>query len=268
MYKIQSKEFFEVEFGVGPFDRCINRFKECGFNLTSIEELAELRLCGGYEHAVSKHTLWIAESLNYLDEKNLVVASRDYNQLLKNPEAATSVHREQKEVKLDDTFAKELRERAETDPDKAIKSGVLLVQQKSLENISIDALAENPTTIFMFRSTANAYAKFCKAYKHDKFHVWFFPPETCHKNRPGLTPYAEPMWVDKITPCRNSGICHTADPQEDVFYRRLWGEGLAAGVRKIKDLSHAPEPIVKKHNGFIEFEGRKYVVVPDGVFSQ
>lgn len=272
MQRIQVKDFFEVDFGVGPFDKCINHLKESNVVLTSTEELAELRLCGSYKHTVSTHTVWIAESLNYLDEKTLVIASRDYNQILKNPELATKAHRAGNEFKLEGAVAKELRERAQSDPDEAIKSGVLLVEMASLQNISVDALAENPTTRFLLRDNARAYGQLLKTDHQlcygNMFHVWFNSPEICHKNRPGLTPYAEPIWVDRIAPHKNSGICHTADVQDDQFYRRLWGEGMAIGMRRIKDLSYVPEPIVKKRQGFIEFEGKNYIEVPETVFKK
>ncbi|MBI4140534.1 hypothetical protein HY485_01710 [Candidatus Woesearchaeota archaeon] len=260
--RIPVKEFFEVDFGVGPFDRCINKFKESNVQLTTTEELAELRMCGGYKHSVSNHTLWVAESLSYLDEKTLVIASRDYNQILKNPEVATKTQRDGQEFKLEDSVARDLRERAETDADKAIKTGVLLVQKDSFSNISVDALDDNPATRFLFRSVTQEYARFLKSLRHDKLYVWFHSPEICYKNKPGLTPYAEPIWVDRIVPHINSGICHTSEPNDDNFYRRLWYEGFAVGMRRIKDLSYEPEPIVKKNQGYIEFEGKMYVEVP------
>src|SRR3990172_9401448 len=58
-------------------------------------------MLGGAEHPVSRRWSWVGENFNYSPYGAILVASREYNPILKSPEEETDCHRDGKEFHLD-----------------------------------------------------------------------------------------------------------------------------------------------------------------------
>jgi len=143
----------------GAFLACVSALKEEGSDLFSGEALAEVRIaeqihlgkCGEFCNTV----FLIAENPNYMPDGDILFADRRYNPYLKK---TAFDYRDNYNLDLDETVAGELRERAEKDPIKAIKSGVLLLPRSEVRReIPSSAFSEEPLTIFVFREFAQEY---------------------------------------------------------------------------------------------------------------
>lgn len=161
-----------ASFGSGVAD-----LKREGVGLITAEQLAIVIMADGFGGPFSSigrpfnsEGMWIAENHNYGIGRaaEILLATGDYNPILKHPEEAAIAHTvippgERKEFYPGAASWMGLRERAESDPYKAMKSGVLLVTRKGLKpEIPVDALGETPETIFLFRKQAEAYGQWLK----------------------------------------------------------------------------------------------------------
>jgi hypothetical protein len=145
-----------------------------GLKPASTAELAEARIRAGLDHPLSQESIWVGEAYICLPNREMLIVDRDHNPFLtgtakpytyrynrfEHDDLTHEYHR------LDDPVAKQLRERAETDPDKAIKSGVLLFNRKDYPGdteIPADELDKQAPTRFLFREFAKPYAELLKA---------------------------------------------------------------------------------------------------------
>lgn len=184
-FPADEKDQLEIYTHIGPFDKGVAALKNEGLELITSRELAEARMLCGAKHPVSKQWTWVAENFNYLPTGEILVASSEYNPILKNPEEAANCHRNHKEFYLNKKFAKALCDRAEVDPEKAIKSGVLLLKRKPAKSlreavkneIPTTDLEENPLTHFLFRELAKPYSQFLKENGIDKVPAWVVAPD-------------------------------------------------------------------------------------------
>ncbi|MBU2637391.1 MAG: hypothetical protein KJ955_00270 [Nanoarchaeota archaeon] len=110
---------------------------------------------------------FLAENFNYMLNGDILVASREYSPILRFPEKAQERHKYGKEFYLDDAIVNELMAHAETDPKKAIKSGVLRIQgwrgglaDRYFMELPTMYLAGYPLAQFLFRNFAGPYGRF------------------------------------------------------------------------------------------------------------
>ncbi len=232
-----EKEQLDVYSHVGPFDEGVSALKKEGFSLITARELAEARLLGGVKIPVSREWTWVAENFNYLPTGEILIASRDYNPLLKNAEEATACNRAGKKFYLNQKLAKELRERAEADPEKAMKSGVLLLPQKAVKSeILSSALKDEPLTYFLFRDTAKLYGQFLKENDINSVPVYH-----AKKQR---SVFGLALWVNNLS--GRSGLSGHGS------YLR-YSDGRVRGVRRspaeraAPELPHVGKPQVSEH---------------------
>lgn len=150
----------------GPFDKGVAELKAKGLEVITAEQLAARRILYGIKTPYSQGT-FVAENSVYGrsgSDREVLLTSAEHSPILNNPEQATSAHREGSEFYLEDKVWLALRERAETSPKAAAKTGVLLLPygRHLWAAISVDELAEIPQTTFLFGSRAFEYGQWLK----------------------------------------------------------------------------------------------------------
>ena len=150
----------------GPWDKCIRELEQTDVQPTTTEELFAARILDAHAKGDYKQSelcmsgSWVGEGLFYRRSGDILVASRDYNLLLKNPQQATADNSKGSEYFSNTREEKTLLERAERDPDEALKSGVLLLLRKDIPNaIPVSALDEHPYSRFLAKSQAKPYGE-------------------------------------------------------------------------------------------------------------
>ncbi len=182
----------------GSFDKGVAALKKKGLELITSEDLAEHRIAAkGHEEYHQRNTgTWTAENYNYGLKGEILIASRKFNPILKNPTKATDAHRSGNEFYLDAITWKALRERAETDPEKAIKSGVLLLPRKDYRrNLPTNAFEEYAPTRFHFRQQATPYGRFLKARGITSIGHYVVEEYDARKQP---KPFGQALWVDYL----------------------------------------------------------------------
>lgn len=159
-------EAFEVYQAQGAFDKCVDEFKAKGLEVITAKQLAEARMRGGANHAVSRSWTWLAENFNYLPNGDILVASKAFNPLLQYAsfaKMATDCHRQIPfmEFCLNDDVVGYLLEGAKQ------KGGVLQLRRKDIQKevtkgISTDDFGKMELTAFLFGDKAEDYGKFLR----------------------------------------------------------------------------------------------------------
>jgi hypothetical protein len=191
-----EKEQLDIYTHIGSFDKGIAALNKEKLAIWTARDLAEARMLGGANHQLSREWSWVGENFNYLPSGEILIASRDYNPILQNAEEATDCHRNGKEFYLNNKIAKDLRERAEKDPEKAIKSGVLLLPRNAVKGeLPSTALKDEPLTYFLFRDTAKPYGQFLKENGIDSVPVYVVDAAHAKKQKQALV---RALWVDDL----------------------------------------------------------------------
>lgn len=289
-----EKEQIEVYTHDGPFAEGVAAFKEKGLSLITAYELARGRLFGGVKELQKnplnwEHT-WVAESFNYLPTGEILIASRDYNSHLKNPDEALC-YRDGREFYLGPKLKEKLRERAEADPKKAVKSGVLLLPRKAVKDeIPSTALIDNPLTYFLFRDTAEPYGQFLKENNISFIPVHVVDADYAKKQKRA---FIRPLWIGDVygfcssrtIPMEQAGS--VLDGVNDIIDLRgfsifpgegnfIWDAvGLVRGVRQSPKVSKEPTvndldsilQTLKKGTSF-EYDGTTYVPLKQDIIER
>jgi hypothetical protein len=224
-----EKEQLDIYTHMGSFDKGIAALNKERLAIWTARDLAEARMLGSAKHQVSREWSWVGENFNYLPNGAILVASRDYNPILQNPEEATDCHRNDKEFYLDNKIAKELRERAEKDPEKALKTGVLLLPRNSVKSeIPSTAFKDEPLTYFLFRDTAKPYGQFLKENGIDSVPVYVVDADYAKKQKQA---FGRALWV------------HYLDDWSllDGYDILHFNSGRVRGVRRSRPSRAAPE---------------------------
>ncbi len=130
----ENISFNELEIEVmkysGPLSWGLEDFAAFGLKPVTAKEFALLKMLAGFEHDLRKTGSLLTENINYWPNGDILITSPEHNVLLKNPKDATVAHEKGKEYYLDDAIVKELRNRVQADPEKAIKTGALFISRK------------------------------------------------------------------------------------------------------------------------------------------
>ncbi|MDI6737968.1 MAG: hypothetical protein QME12_05650, partial [Nanoarchaeota archaeon] len=144
----------------GAFDKCVDELKAKGLEVITAKQLAEARMLGGANHAVSRSWSWLAENFNYLPSGDILVASSAFNPLLQYPSAAqiaTDCHRKGNEHFLNDEAVESLIEGSKH------KDKVLLLKRKDVPSgIPTNAFSKEAVTSFLFGDEADNYGRFLR----------------------------------------------------------------------------------------------------------
>lgn len=229
---IPAGDALEVLSQDGPFDQGMAVLREKGLELITAEQLAILRIRDGPASPFSTQGTWVAENYNYSSGRDaeIIIASANLNPILKQPVEATNAHRQGEEFYLNEAAWKQLRDVAESDPYKAIKSGALLVTRKALKfEIPVEALGETPETVFLFREQAKAYGNWLKAQGISAVSQWTVCEDHAKKQN---QPFGRALWVRSLD-----------DRSElDGYYLVLhYDYGRVRGVRVVPAERAAPE---------------------------
>lgn len=156
----------------GRFDDIVSALAKEGANLGTCEQAAMVDIAGG--GLVDKVKMMVAESVVYLPNGEILLTSGQHSPLLSSPEEACVGWYASKiddrvggyNFYVSDGTAERLRGLAETNPDRAIESGVLLLDRRAMrpysfifEEISPGRLADSDSGRFLFQTHAEAYGK-------------------------------------------------------------------------------------------------------------
>ena len=208
MKKTQREEKTNEYTCFAPFDQGLAQLHNKGLELITARELAEI-------HSIKPpHTYlfpisWIAESFVYLSNGNILVTTREQNPILQFPQEATQQHSEESEFYLSDRVLKDIFERAQTDVDQALITGVLLLKKETLpEKIPFEQFSQQPLTRFLFRELAAEYGQFRSKFSHKPYaSIHVFRPNSQLFPLPhrSLTPFARDIRIG------NSSILGSSD---------------------------------------------------------
>ena len=179
----------------GSFDQCIAQLQKRGIGLWMPKDLALVRMAAGPDHDISTNGSLVNVSYNYDNsgDADILLASGKRNPLIPNAEKATRCHRQGDEFFPSDNEWKALRELAETDPYKAIKSGVLLLHRKDvMDEIPTHAYGEIPETIFIFEDQAKPYGSWLAQQEISSSSQYTLSAEQVKKQE---RPLSLPLWV-------------------------------------------------------------------------
>ncbi|HLF54220.1 MAG TPA: hypothetical protein VI612_00680 [Candidatus Nanoarchaeia archaeon] len=194
-----GKKVFEVLSVGDNFDKAVACLAEKQVPLATTEELAEARVLdakvqGSWLNSeLCTNGFWTAENYNYYPNGEILIASREFNPILKQPRKATYAHKSAKEFYLDERTQKALRERAEIDPEKAIKSGVLLLPRTAYRSsVPTTAFEDYAPTRFHFRQQAAPYGIFLAEQGIKSVGHQVFDEETAREQP---KPFGRALWV-------------------------------------------------------------------------
>ena len=127
----------------GNWAQCVSGCRAKSLEVAAARQIAELRIKHGKDSVYCRNGGWAAEDFNYLPSGDILVASADYNPLLRHAVKATNKHDAGKEFYLDDRIVAMLL--------KAEKNGgVLLLKIKDVpKELSVDAFGKEPLTAFL-----------------------------------------------------------------------------------------------------------------------
>ncbi len=147
----------------GPFDEGIAYLKAHKIKLANPWDLFEGRTLHGTNDKISIGDTYVAISLIYTPKKkDVLVVDRRHDPILRNPKKATDAHRGSEKFYVDDT---KFRKLAETDPEKAIESGVLLLSRGEIERLKGEGIltnkfGEDKYGYFLARQQSRPYGSF------------------------------------------------------------------------------------------------------------
>lgn len=244
--QINDDEAMEVYTAEGNFYRSIATLAKEGVPIWTCDNLFLARIKGGPEHTVSTQWSWTAESFNHYPDGSIVVALRDCNPILKNTGKVTDYQINWEKYYLSKKIADELRERAEKDPEKARKSGALLLERKNTEPIPAEHLAEHPLGYFLSPNNAKPYGKLCQRAK--------IPAIPIYAAEKAKKPFSLALGVNDIILGSRSNL--------SGYYSLSYSSGRVHGaliVPSKQDAQKVLESLVEKCDGFIRYKGIIYV---------
>jgi hypothetical protein len=148
---------FEEE---GAFDHGIKFLAQHKAAFSSCPEFAGARIGLGLKHHLNSNGYWVAESMNYLSNGDILVSKILQNQII--PEIATDCHRNGKEFYLEKRVWEQLQDLAKRNPADALSSGVLLLKRREVKPIDTSRPYDNKLGIFLFEKQLRPYCAFCK----------------------------------------------------------------------------------------------------------
>lgn len=160
---------YDESFPVG-----LSALKKGSLEIITSEELAEVKVKLAYTNDFFNSQLtWVGESYVYLPSGDVLLCARGYNPILRDVNSVLCAHQRGEEYYLDDEVADALRERAVVDPEDAMKSGVLLLpKSKRKMRFPVDAMSDEPETIFLFGHSVVDYSKFLQERNIGIYHVF------------------------------------------------------------------------------------------------
>ena len=204
--KVQDgKKALEIGTSQGPFDQSYPALLKAGFTFHSAEQEAHARILAGPNSYVSRNGTYVNNAHVYQPKDSGIVLIVDgkHNPILANPSEATNAHRNGNEFYVN---TPKLLNRAERDPKKAVKSGVLAlarpVKKGMLSSseanpfeVSVDELAENPYFAFTLRDEAKPYGQFLKQAGIKSVPVYLVNESNTKKE---TNPFSRLLWVGDL----------------------------------------------------------------------
>ncbi|MBI4150067.1 hypothetical protein HY488_01550 [Candidatus Woesearchaeota archaeon] len=172
--EIPVKGKYTVHTHYGSFDEGLASLKAEGLELITADALVNLWMNAGSQ-GISMTGSWTADGYVYLPNGETLVTRPEHNPILKRPgmaEVAVAAHKEGRDfyinpVGLQGRLIKLLRERAESDPIKALDTGVLLLPKHtvpgSLDFTKLDDPDESQLIIFLFPENRTLYGRYLQA---------------------------------------------------------------------------------------------------------
>jgi len=213
----KSPENIKIVQAEWPLEKALANLQKKGATLITAEQLAAARIRLGKDHPISMSGILVAENCNYLPNGDLLIASSDYNPILKHPKKVTPAsHPKHRVFSLDTKILKELRERAEKNPEKAIKSGVLFVPKKAIKyEVPVFDLENYAITQFLFRKQAHPYWQFLSSNGTPSMPLWLDYTAAVYAKKQ-KKPFARPLCVHNLSRA-GSGLVSDYDNRMQVL---------------------------------------------------
>jgi hypothetical protein len=211
--------------------------------------------------AINTNGSWTAESFNYFPSGKILVASREYNILLKEADAAVKNHQAKSEHYLDDEYAGELDSVASEDEWKnPEEKRVLVLREKGIFGIQVSEFSKNELAVFLFKDMAHKYAQFLSKNGFDKTSVLLAKP----KDRP----FAKNMWLSRLSGgSEMDGGYYNFDHENNLRGSGIPEQAVAAAVQEEPDAKDDGVIIDKKikkamERGLkFEYKGKIYIPI-------
>jgi len=188
-----------------PFDEAKVELEANGYNIVSLEQLAELRIAQGKGSRVADYGCSTKEGFLYVPKKGIFLVGD--SPILANAEEATNCHRAGKEFYLTQEQVEE--------------SLVNSVQFKDASSIPTNRFAEDERTSFAFGRSAGEYGEFLKEAGIKEIPVYLANLEE--------KPFARQAWLRWIVDDYRSGL--------DGDGRYLDFDNAVRGVRRVEPRS-------------------------------
>jgi hypothetical protein len=223
----------------GPFNR-VTELNAKGFKLISARDLALTRSAENPAGRLSRQWAYVAETLNYFPNGEILVASRKHSPILKSLDEAMNCHRKHAEFYLPANVTSDLRQHAEKDPLKAIVSGVLLINPDEIPCPESE-WRQNAYLKFLFQDAAEFYEKFLS-----ENYSYQMPIRFAQKEKPrgfekiinGILAKIKRPRAEKPAFCMPLVIDSIGQDSALIGNRRLTDSGGVAGVRIVDADSH------------------------------
>jgi len=176
----------------GFFNLALKELAEQGFETASIRDIAYARTMSNPESPINTNGSWTAEAFNYFPSKKILVASKDYNILLKESDKAVESHRAKTDFFLTDEYIEKLETVASEDEwKKPAERRVFVLREKGLFSIPVKEFAKNELTVFLFKDMATQYANFLLREGIDKVSVLLAKPKD--------KAFAKDLWFSRLS---------------------------------------------------------------------
>jgi hypothetical protein len=179
---VSDAEMFE-----GNWAQCVAGCRAKNLEVATARQIAELRIKHGKDSIYCKNGGWVAENFNYLPNGDILVASRDYNPLLKYAEEATKAHIAGKEFYLYGGVIQGLY-------DEEKQGNVLLLKRKDVSDIiAVDAFGKEPLTAFL--GWGKDYGEFLKGCSIENVNLYICDEKYVKKQKQA---FSRALWANYL----------------------------------------------------------------------
>ncbi len=174
----QQRQGIRYVYEDGPFDfdKGIDYLRENKTSLGNPWDLFKVRILLDSTDEINTDGTNVAITLIYAPKKrDVIVVDKRHDPILRNPRKATDAHRSGREFYVNDSRFRKL---AETDPEKAIESGVLLLSRREIERLEGDGIStsrfgKDKYSYFLARKQSRQYGLLLKEKEIDNIIVSF-----------------------------------------------------------------------------------------------
>lgn len=204
------------------WDRAIGKFRRLGYTPVAARDIAIARMNLGRGSNIGRYVFYTAENFNYVGGR-ILVASRDYNPLLRDPKATAMAHGVGNQVWLGHSELSGLEEIADEDKGKPVEERrVLSLDNKGSYSITGKDFGDNELIRFLFKGSGGFYIRWTK----DALSIPDIPSFSINQDdiddvKEAGRPYAKPLLFDILSLWADSAVCHTKRPTAGIAIKKF-----------------------------------------------